>query len=265
MARTDYRKRRHTKQQGGVIRHVVGLFASFLCGYLMASVFDLSSMVAWVNHRWINPQAIATATPVINQAEAPKPKFEFYTLLSKDSHAPVSGSGVDKRQVASGASNPPTTIASNLTANAMPSAQVDAVLPLVAQANGSANPAAATVQNQAGPQVVPGGAQTKPVVAVAEGKPVLAAQPPPSSPNVVTREAYMIQIAAVTRRQDAERMKASLVLKGYGVMIISPSQSNINWYRVVIGPFHSRAEAEKAQIMVARTEHIQGMIRKIDV
>ena len=284
MARDGYKRQKHAKQQGGVIRHVIGLFSAFLCGYLVATVFDLPSFVAWVNQQWADAQGVdlqtqvaAAKTTPIKPTELPKPKFEFYTLLSKD-NVPVAAARDTAAAVAAASQAQATTpaaaqIAAGLSAAANPnvaqSGQLDtAQKPAVANSSSeklasSTSPnAAAHAQSTHNPASVP----------VTESKPVAFSastnQTAQSSGSKLTgKETYMIQVAAVTRRQDAERLRASLTLKGYGVMIISPTQSQakVNWFRVVIGPFHSRSDAEKAQLNVARTEHIQGMIRKVDV
>jgi cell division protein FtsN len=91
-------------------------------------------------------------------------------------------------------------------------------------------------------------------IGVVEGKPV--------KPANVDKGTYSIQIASFNKRADAEHVQALLVLRGFDVSITSVAQKNITWYRVIVGPFNSRSEAEKARIAVARSEHMNGMIRK---
>jgi cell division protein FtsN len=97
-----------------------------------------------------------------------------------------------------------------------------------------------------------------PAVAIETAKPL------PAEPVILSKNTYLVQVAAFKSRQEAERMKAALVLKGFAVTISTISQQRINWYRVNLGPYASRPLAEKAQIAVARSEHIVGMIRKMD-
>ena len=287
MARDDYKRQKHAKQQGGVIRHVIGLFSAFLCGYLVATVFDLPSFVAWVNQQWADAQGIdsqaqvaAAKTTPVKPAELPKPKFEFYTLLSKD-NVPVTNTRETTAAVAAAsqaqATTPAAQIAAGLSAAANPNAAAQS-----GQSETAQKPAVANSSNSSPEKLAPSTSPNTATVAqsthnpasvpVTESKPVATSASTnqtaqSSGSKLAGKETYMIQVAAVTRRQDAERLRASLTLKGYGVMIISPTQSQakVNWFRVVIGPFHSRSDAEKAQLNVARTEHIQGMIRKVDV
>ncbi|MCA0403625.1 MAG: SPOR domain-containing protein [Proteobacteria bacterium] len=77
------------------------------------------------------------------------------------------------------------------------------------------------------------------------------------------KETFLIQIASFRNRQDAEKLKASLILKGFDVNVAMATQNQANWYRVIVGPFASRNDAMKTQNILARNERIQGMIRKV--
>ncbi len=81
---------------------------------------------------------------------------------------------------------------------------------------------------------------------------------------ISNNNSYLVQIAAFKNSQEAEKMKASLVAKGFVVNVSTVAQRKTNWYRVVIGPFPSISLAQKAQGDVARSEHIVGMIRKME-
>ncbi|MGQ3891572.1 SPOR domain-containing protein [Legionella sp. CNM-4043-24] len=226
MAKSYAGNRRSRPQQQSSGRFVVAL-ASFLCGYLAATVFDVASLSAWVNKNVLN-QNNKNSKPVANvavkQSELPKPKFEFYTLLSKDNSAPV----VNRPA-------PATTTAA--PAAAVVATQKPAITPAVQ--------AAAQQATQA--------------VAVAESRPVA-----PVGKPAPARGSYQIQIASFNRRGDAEHLKASLLMRGFDVGVVPVTQRNMTWYRVIIGPFVSRSDAEKAQAVVARSERMQGMIRKVE-
>jgi cell division protein FtsN len=102
--------------------------------------------------------------------------------------------------------------------------------------------------------------QMKPPVAKALPTSTVAV---PDSTSQVGKDSYLIQIASFKNRQDAERMKAALTLKGFDVSIVNTSQQQGNWFRVIVGPFSSRLSAEKAQLALMQSEHIKGMIRKM--
>lgn len=85
-----------------------------------------------------------------------------------------------------------------------------------------------------------------------------------AKPAVISKDSYLVQVASFKSKQEAERMKASLTLKGFMVNVIAVNQQNTNWYRVALGPFASRSQAQKAQLSISKSEHIVGMIRKMD-
>lgn len=224
MSKTYARNRptRQTHQSSG--RFVVG-FAAFLFGYLAASVFDIASLTAWVNKNVVNRgAATAPVSVAAKPVEAPKPKFEFYTLLSRDNHA----TGPGARHVAA----------------------PKAAIPVA-----STTPAAATTPAPTNSAVQAVARQATQVVAVAESKPVAVADK--------TKGSWQIQVASFNRREDAEQVKASLVMRGFDVGVVPVTQRNMTWYRVIIGPFVSRDDAAKAQAVVARSERMQGMIRHV--
>ena len=75
---------------------------------------------------------------------------------------------------------------------------------------------------------------------------------------------YLVQVASFRVSREAEHMKASLLMKGFDATIVTVRQQQVNWYRVMMGPFDSHAQAQQAQLAFARREHVMGMIRKMD-
>lgn len=222
MSKDYVSRRRPTRQKPQTAKRLLTILTSFLCGYLVATVFDFTSLTTWVNKNVLNHknpplQLEVKATPVVR----PKPKFEFYTLLSKDNSAPLT---VNR-------STPP---------------------PVVAARTGMQQPSVSAVST-----ATHATHQSTPPVLAAEKKPL-------SSANPVNKESYLIQMASFNKKQDAERLQASLVLNGFDVTISSIAQQNITWFRVNIGPFSSRIEAAKAQMTIARSEHMKGIIRRMD-
>lgn len=232
MARDYVRKRENQKPKSSAPRQILLVLASFLGGYLTATVFDVTSLTAWVNQHMAtkNPKVIAAAPPPVKKAEPPKPKFEFYTLLSKDNSAPLANRPM------------PMTVAKSAPGPVPSSPNTSAQI-----ANAISNSASVPVANAI------------PNVAVRDSKPVST-----ETSGSKGREAYLLQIASFNKKPDAERLKASLVLRGFDIVISPTAHGTVTWYRVIAGPFYSRAEAEKAQITVARSEKMKGMIRKMD-
>ena len=81
--------------------------------------------------------------------------------------------------------------------------------------------------------------------------------------QAVKKKSYLIQVAAYNKRQDAERLKAMLVLTGFSATISTTQRQTVTWYRVTVGPYNSRLDAEKAQKLVMQGEHMKGIIREI--
>lgn len=217
----DYSRKRQTRQRSNAPRQFFMVLIAFLCGYLTATVFDFTSFMVWLNKNVLNHNNTPPAVKIaVKPAELPKPKFEFYTLLSKDHSV----------SAAINRSNPAALSKNTVTTNTLSS---QSVTQLASQR--------AALQ----------------AVKVVESKPVLIAS------NTAVKESYLIQIASFNKRIDAEHVKASLVLKGFDVNIVAVPQQKMTWYRVIIGPFTSRLDAEKAQIAVAKSERMHGMIRRM--
>lgn len=222
MAR-DYGGRAPARRKNNAPHQLIGLLASFLCGYLTATVFDFNSLSNWINHNVLaeKPDAPSQAKIVPQQPELPKPKFEFYTLLSKDNRAPGE------------ASHRPST-----ASLAKPAVQAQPVQPAPSSIQSLPKTVAAEPQKQ-NPPVIDRNAQT----ALRQGT-------------------YSVQLAAFNKRQDAEHLKATLALKGYNASISTIMHHGTNWFRVVLGPFSTFQEADKVQVAMSRSERIKGIIRK---
>ncbi len=75
-----------------------------------------------------------------------------------------------------------------------------------------------------------------------------AAPAPPPAAHGEVGEGLMLQVAALRTRQDAEAMVGVLKKRGYPVFMVAPlsKHSEDTLYRVQVGPFRTRAEADKA-------------------
>ncbi|AHE67865.1 SPOR domain-containing protein [Legionella oakridgensis] len=217
----DYRKKGKSSSNGW-LRQMTLVLMSFFCGYLSASLFNFTQASAWVeDHFFSKHKEQAISQPSKQQAQLPRPKLEFYTLLAKEQSAVPS------------AVNPQVANAINTSSNT--AAKASATTAKVVEASSAFQKEMA---NKPATEKV--------------------------TPAVVHKESYLVQVASFRKREDAERMKASLILKGFSVNVMAVVNQQIHWYRVIIGPFSSRIQAEKAQVEVARSEHITGMIRKMD-
>lgn len=220
----QYRKRNPSRQRGSMLGQLLLVLVVFVAGYLSASLYDLAHVTTWIGSQLLsnNNTSIVTKSNV-EQAQLPKPKFEFYTLLANE------------QAVSAQTAQPqPSTAAIQPVKQSIPQQEI------LAQNN-------------------------KPTI-TAPTTPTVAVVPADKIPTYIAagRDAYMVQVASFKNMQEATRMKASLLMKGFDVSITSSTQQHMTWYRVIIGPFASRAQAQQAQIAFAKREHIMGMIRKMD-
>lgn len=230
MAKNNRNRPLPRKQTGGVFKQLTLVFFSFLCGYLSSSLFNLTQVADWMKTNLLAKQMVLP-TKVAQQAmPRPKPKFEFYTLLSNErAQGSVS----------------PTTIANNSSKSA-------------------ATVATAVVADQTKLKSQAQTIKLKPSVPVSEPAPSVKEIAQAITRTSTNKNAYMLQIGSFKSKSVAARLKASLALKGFHVTVAEINQRGTSWYRVVLGPFPDRVRAEQAQDSVARSQHIRGMIRKME-
>ena len=213
----EYRKRRSPGRRS-LLRQTLWVLVSFLSGYCCASFLDVKNVTAFVNEKLLKQSGPQIAAKLEKEPVLlPKPKFEFYTLLTKEQHVPVS------------------------VVAAIPKAEHGV------SADSTMNKKEPSLASLAEDELAPAAVVAKP-------------SPAPS----VTKGIYIVQVASFRNRQDAARMQASLILKGFDVKIASIVQQQTSWHRVMIGPFSSHDDALRAQVAIAHSEHIIGMIRKMD-
>ena len=225
MARMNGKK--HVGHSSSLSKQLLLVLVSLGLGYLTASLFDATSLSTWVNKQLLAQQTLKpTDKSIAQEAHLPPPKYEFYTLLTSDNHQVV------KQPIQTAPAAAPVVAAVKPTTQEVP------VLALAQPIK--------PIQTE----------KAKPMVKVVAAKPVK-----PTSNN---RNSYYVQVAAFKSNQEAERMKASLVIKGFTVTISMIQQNKANWYRVSLGPYGSLGLAQNAQSAIARREHIVGMVRQLD-
>lgn len=75
----------------------------------------------------------------------------------------------------------------------------------------------------------------------------------PEPPAAATPGTYLLQVASFKSAADAERMKANLALKGVTSRVQSAKIKNgQTWYRVLTGPYSSKAAMQSAQTELKR-------------
>lgn len=76
-----------------------------------------------------------------------------------------------------------------------------------------------------------------------------------------TQSEFILQVASVKQYQDADRLRAQLLLLGYEVFISKSESGKIPWYRVNLGPFTTLNMAEKKQDEL-RKNHVDSLLLK---
>lgn len=225
MAR-QYGTKRSSRQRGSAPHQFLIFIITFSLGYLTASVFDIDTIKHWMNTQLAYEQAKQQLIKREKQQVQipPKPKFEFYTLLTNEKNTgATTQSNINNRPSHSSASNPENQ-----------------------------NPSAATVATAASHSVKQ--PPSLPQTAVAKVTEVTR-----SVPTRIPHRNYLVQVASFKVRQDAEDMKGMLILKGFNVIVV-PVQARGQWFRVVVGPYSNRILAQKAQEVLVKNERIKGMI-----
>ncbi|PWY55145.1 cell division protein FtsN [Legionella qingyii] len=229
----EYGNRRSSRSRSAGPHQFLVITLTFLLGYLTASFFDIETVSQWVNSQVLAHHEIKKEAPKPGAQHAaipPKPKFEFYTLLTNEK-VPNSQTNAN-----SAASVQPAATVATPTAPTTASSAVKAT--------------AVNVANAAAP--------IKPNVSKA---PVAANNAAIAKPATSDKGKYLVQVASFKARKDAEQMKGTLILKGFSVYIIPVSHpTKGNWFRVVVGPYSNRALAQQAQMTLAKNERLNGMV-----
>jgi cell division protein FtsN len=96
---------------------------------------------------------------------------------------------------------------------------------------------------------------------------ILAGQAGASAPRSTTSAAepfiYFVQAGAYTRNEDAEQQRARLAMIGQGARITEREQAGRTVYRVRLGPWPTRAEAESLQLRL-QEQGIEAQIVRVE-
>lgn len=246
----QYRKQQSKPKVTRVSRQMVVPLLGFFIGYLSASFLNMHQLNHWLNTHSPLDHLPASAKPVTAQASVPpKPKLEFYTLLTATSEPPPHSTPVMEE------------VQPTVTENAQVSTIQPRMTPATQKPQDTPKPIASTTKTISMP-LAPVASVIKPTV------PTPSAHTPSKKPVIQTppnKLAYNVQLAAFRTRQDAEKLKATLLLKGFEVNVNAVPSSTGTWFRVMVGPFASLAQAKRTQVVLAQRERMNGMIRKADV
>lgn len=218
----EYSNKRPSRARSRAPNQFLVITITFLLGYFTATVFDIETITRWVNSQVLAHQE-ASKTPSKPQRQAavpPKPKFEFYTLLTNEK-VPNSEKGAAAQASTHASTN---TAAIQTAINTAATSAVKATAPHAPQ------PAIKTVDAKPVSPAIGRGAYS---VQVASFK---ARQDAEHMKGLLTLKGFNVNIVPINH---AYR----------GV-----------WFRVVVGPYANRTLAQKAQMDLARNERLRGMI-----
>jgi cell division septation protein DedD len=82
------------------------------------------------------------------------------------------------------------------------------------------------------------------------------AEPPKPAPSTQSENAFWIQVGAYSNQQNANNLAEEYKKEGYNVIVLEPSPSDRRkLYRVRIGGYATRAQAEQARDRLAQQEN----------
>lgn len=236
----EYSTKRSGRAHTSAPQQILVMAVCFFLGYFTATVFDVDAISHWVNsqvlaHHEARKEA-PKPQPERQAAIPPKPKFEFYTLLTNEK-------------------TPNSQQAANNAAAARPAATTTTAVTATAP-----NATATTAQTAVAATTVTATAPKPAVAKVPAPAPARVAEVRPVAPTA-SRGSFSVQVAAFKARHDAEQMKGILTLKGFNVSVIPINHATRGiWYRVVVGPYANRSLAQRAQGDLARNSRLRGMV-----
>jgi cell division protein FtsN len=93
------------------------------------------------------------------------------------------------------------------------------------------------------------------------GEPPPIAIAPQSARPGVDPFVYFVQAGAFSKPEDAEAQRAKLAMLGYAAKVTEREQSGRMMYRVRLGPFQARNEAEAAQVRLQAGGETAALVR----
>jgi cell division septation protein DedD len=120
------------------------------------------------------------------------------------------------------------------------------------------------VGNTQAPAVSPQTTATKPPAAAATtfAAPSVSATPAPVAPAASAGEGYAIQVAAPVNQGDAAAMARRLSSKGYNAFVLPLTETTPPRYRVRVGKFKTKREAEAIAARLQKEEQFKPWITR---
>ena len=75
-------------------------------------------------------------------------------------------------------------------------------------------------------------------------------------------DGWVVQVAALNDRGEAEEIASRLVSKGYGAFVVAPPSGNPVVYRVRVGTFKTKSEADMVGVKLKKEERFDPWITR---
>lgn len=120
-------------------------------------------------------------------------------------------------------------------------------------------PSVATPTTPVAPAVAGSAPAARDPAAILSGAPTAPAPSTGSAPAAFT---YLVQVGAYTRAPDAEAQRAALAMQGFTAKVHEREQAGRTVYRVRLGPFDTKAEAD-ALLLRLQGAGIEGQLVRV--
>jgi cell division protein FtsN len=104
---------------------------------------------------------------------------------------------------------------------------------------------------------------TTPMTTANKPAPIETAVPVKVAPVVKPAHHYELQLASFHRYEDADELKAKLVLQGYPTSISSATVNGSTWYRLWAGPYATAGQAKTIQAQLEKS-HLVAHTRVVE-
>lgn len=160
----------------------------------------------------------------------------------------------------SGSSTSPATAGEKLSY----AERLGSQLPATEQLKADAAPAPADTPPTPRGESAPAASEPAAPVAKAAAAPPAAKTAPPAAPAAVSTEpagaGFAIQVAALREREEADVIVKRLASKGYPAYVVSPARGAATIFRVRVGKYKDRAEADTVAAKLQKEEQFKPWI-----
>ncbi|HSC83102.1 MAG TPA: SPOR domain-containing protein [Pseudomonas sp.] len=126
-------------------------------------------------------------------------------------------------------------------------------------------PDALPTETPATPPTTPVTPEEAAKIDAARAEALLNGQTPPPPPTVakapITTQ-YFLQAGSFRKREDADKVRAQLILLGQSVQVESGKVREETWFRVLVGPYASREELSGAQKQLAASGYSNLLLQQ---